>query len=180
MGEDKATLEVRPGISQLDYLLGLLDTVCTKRAICVGSNPGSEREVSHEVDTLVDAAETSGPMAGVIAALRVARGLPVFVLACDMPFLEVAHIVQIANRRDASKLATSFLASDGKPEPMCSIYEAEALPLLEALAAEGRSSLRRFLEDADIERVEVSEGQFLASVNDRVELDRAIKMLRNS
>lgn len=178
MGDDKAELEVRDGVRQLDYLLGVLDSVCLRRAICVGLSSEIERRAQPGVSSLLDAVETSGPMAGVIAALREANGWPVFVVACDMPFLEVRHVVQIVNRRDPGKLATAFVAGDGMPDPMCAIYEPGCLALLEALAVAGKSSLRRFLGDFEIERVDAAEGQFLASVNNRVELEWARKELR--
>ncbi len=180
MGMDKALLKIRPGVKQLDYQLGLLEPFCSRLAASVGSASNEERILPTGVAPIFDLAEVEGPMSGLIAALREAAGLPVLAVACDMPFLEPAHLVQLLNRRDARALATSFLASDGMPDPMCSVYEPASLPVLEGLAAEGKLSLRRFLLENRTERIEVGESLFLASVNDRDQLESARRSLSSS
>ena len=173
MGTDKASLQMREGITQLDYLLGLLEPFCEMRAVCIGPASEKERQVPERVLQIRDASDCSGPMAGVIAALREARGGPVLALACDLPFLNASALVQILNRRDSSRLATAFLSADGLPEPLCCVYESACLGPLEALAREGKTSLRRFLENTPIEPVVPADGQVLANVNDASDLQRA-------
>lgn len=173
MGSDKAALIVRPGVVQLDYVLGLLDLICQQRAASVGRAGGAERLLPSDVARICDAEGIAGPMAGVVAALRFARGKAILVCACDMPYLEARHLVQLVNRRDPEKAATAFLASDGSPEPMCAIYEAACLEQLEARAAQGNQSLRDFLRESSVEPVAVDEPESLASVNDPAALRRA-------
>lgn len=173
MGVDKASLEFHPGVRQLDYQLGLLEPFCSRLGVCVGPASRSERSVVANVEVIFDLDDISGPMSGIVAALRAAEGVPILVIACDMPFLEASHLVQLLNRRDPEKLATCFLASDGKPDPMCAIYEAAALTGLEALAASEQTSLRRFLSGERIERVQPERPEFLASVNDPEQLAAA-------
>ncbi len=177
---DKALIEVRPRVSQLDYQLGLLEPFCSRLAASVGSASNEDRALPDGVARVFDLPEVEGPMSGLIAALREAAGLPVLAVACDMPFLEPAHLVQLLNRRDARALGTSFLAADGMPDPMCSVYEPSSLPVLEGLAAEGKWSLRRFLLENEIERIEVGKGLFLASVNDPDQLELARRSLGSS
>lgn len=177
MGQDKASLEVRSGVRQLDYQVSLLSPFCTDLAVCVGPASRPKRTLPEGALELFDVEEVSGPLAGVLAALRLAKGRAVLVVACDMPFLESSHIVQLLNRRDPEKRATCFMASDGKPDPMCCLYEATVLPLLEELMAAGKLSLRRFLADSDVEYVEPVNGDFLASVNDPGQLGAARQRL---
>lgn len=179
MGTDKALLEIRPGLNQLDYQLGLLEPFCSRLGASVGDLSNEGRILPKGVARVCDIVGISGPMSGLIASLREAGGLPVLVVACDMPFLEPAHLVQLLNRRDASALGTSFLAEDGMPDPMCSIYEPASLPVLEGLAAEGKLSLRRFLLENEIERIEVGERLFLVSVNDPNQLESARRSLNS-
>ena len=177
MGESKALLEIRPGLTQLAYALELLDSVCEDVAVGIGPVPRSEFDLSVSVAIILDAPDTRGPMAGVIAGLRHATGRPMLVIACDMPYLEPSLLVQLVNRRDASQLATAFVATDGSPDPMCAIYESASLATLEALAKEGKSSLRRFLLESPVERIPLDRPELLASVNDRRELDEARRRL---
>lgn len=178
MGVDKANLHMREGVSQLDYLLGILDRFCVGRAVCIGAESKDQRQVPRDVLQLRDAAECSGPMAGVIAALREAGGQAVLVVACDMPLLDEGALVQIVNRRDPDRLATTFVSTDGKPEPMCCIYEGSSLIYLERLAAAGKSSLRRFLSEVEVEEVLPADGVILANVNDVSDLEEARRRLR--
>lgn len=173
MGRDKALIEVRPGISQLDYQLGLLAPFCSRLAMSVGPAANPDLRLLDGVTLLVDEEGISGPMAGILAALRAAGGSPVFAIACDMPFLESSHLVQLLNRRDSSKWATAFLAQDGQPDPMFVLYEPECLPALAERAERGQASLRRFLMDSEVELVRPLDGGFLASVNDPVQLEKA-------
>lgn len=177
MGEDKAALRVRPGLTQLEYALGLLGLVCCRVAAGVGPAGRAGRELPDGVEAIADAAEVAGPMAGAIAGLRAADGWPLLLLAADMPFLEASHLVQLVNRRDSAKLATAFVAADGQLEPMAALYEPGCLALMERHAAEGKSSLRRFLGGVPVERIALDRPELLASVNDPEALARARRTL---
>lgn len=179
MGQDKASLRMRPGVSQLDYLLGVLEPFCERRLVCLGPDGAADRDLPSDVMGVRDVEDCEGPMAGVLAALRAAEGLPVLAVACDMPLIEGAALVQILNRRDSEKLATAFVSADGMAEPMFCIYENACLGQLEGLAKEGMYSLRRFLSRVDIERVAPAEGLFLANVNEPAELERIRRRLRS-
>lgn len=172
MGADKSGLQVRPGVTQLEYTVQLLGAVCEEVALCVGREASSSNFPAG-FQIVEDAPEVEGPMAGVLAALRASARRPVLAVACDMPFLEARHLVQLVNRRDPEKRATAFLAGDGSPDPMCALYEPSCLPALEASARRGWSSLRRFLAEAEVERVEADDPAFLASVNDPAALAEA-------
>nr|WP_281384258.1 molybdenum cofactor guanylyltransferase [Pelagicoccus albus] len=179
MGFDKGRMEVLPGVPQLIRQLDILDAVCAQRGVCRGKAPlPADMRLPSGVWDIEDSPGIAGPMSGVIAALRVAEDSPVLVIACDMPYLNVSHLVQLVNRRNPEAACTSFLASDGLPDPMCCIYEQSCLPEMERLASEGKASLRKFLLEANTERIEVAEGMFLASVNRPTELEAARARLR--
>lgn len=175
MGQDKASIEVRRGVSQLDYQVSLLSSFCSDVAVCVGPASRLGLDTPDGVSELYDVENVRGPIAGVLAALRGAGDRAVLAVACDMPFLESSHLVQLLNRRDPVKSATCFVASDGQPDPMCCVYEASVLPLLEQFVAGSKFSLRRFLAESDVELVEPVDASFLASVNDPQQLVDARK-----
>lgn len=173
MGENKALLEVRPGVTQLEYALGLLGLVCSRVAAGVGRERREDLALPAGVEQVVDEREVGGPMASVLGALRGAGDKAVLVIACDMPFLEASLLVQLVNRRDREAFATAFVAGDGAPEPLCAVYEPRCLAAMEALAREGKTSLRRFLLDVAVERIALERPQLLASVNERSQLEAA-------
>lgn len=179
LGQDKALYEFREGERQLDWTLRLLDAYCDRLAVSCRADQLELRENWAQAQLLVDEPRIEGPLAGIIAGLRYARGSPVLVLACDMPLLDASVLLRLVTRRDETKLATCFNADDGKPEPLCAIYESDCLALLEGRAAKGQRSMRRFLEDSDVERIALSEPQMLASANTKEDVE-AIRHRMNS
>ena len=112
-------------------------------------------------------------MAGVIAGLRRANGKALLVVACDMPYLDTTALGRLIDGRRPAARATVFIAGDGFPEPMCALYEPTALADLEMLARAGKSSLRRYLLDAEVGGIALDRPQLLASVNNPADLEQA-------
>ncbi len=180
MGEDKAKLAFHEEGNQLDYTLSLLDKFCKRLAVSGRSSQKGERASRLPAVFVSDVPNVDGPMAGVIASLIEAGGDPVLAVACDMPLLEASVLLMLVSRRDPSKLATCFVGKDGKPDPMCSIYESSSLEVLEKDAREGRLSLRRFLQGDCIERIAFDRPDLLASVNTPEEADAARRHLNSN
>ncbi|MDQ8186178.1 molybdenum cofactor guanylyltransferase [Pelagicoccus sp. SDUM812002] len=166
MGFDKGEIELEPGISLLERQLRLLAPFCRSLAVGVGPEGRKERKLTASVVAVHDIEGMEGPMAGVIAALRLARGKAVLAIACDMPFLQEGDLLLLLSRRNPERLASAFVASDGAPDPMCAIYEASALSELEQAAASGKLSLRRFLKGSEVELLQAPNPTIMASVND--------------
>jgi len=177
MGTDKALLEMRPGVRQLDYTLALLRSVCDEVVACVGAGERDNMRLPDGVTAIRDTEDVEGPMAGIMAALEAAGGRAVLAVACDMPYLEEELLKELVAGRDAGKLATAFVAADGKPEPMCAIYEGASLGPLTQLARDHRSSLRAFLDDYSVALIRPDQPGRLASVNDPNELESARRQL---
>ena len=177
LGQDKAQLSFYEGTNQLDYMLSLLDAFCDSLAISCRSSQFEERSSRFDVTLILDAEGLAGPAAGVLGGLEHAGGRAVLVVACDMPLLDAASLLKLLSLRNSEKLATCFIAGDGKPEPMCAVYEAACLPVLEEWLGNGNFSLRRFLENADVELIAFSEPQLLASVNTFEDVEAARKRL---
>lgn len=173
MGESKAMLEARPGVRQLDYALELLGLVCQRVGAAIGEEEALHPLLPESVESIADDPLAEGPLAGVLGALRVADGWPVLVLACDMPYLEPSVLVKLVNRRDPERCATAFMGPDGRPEPLCAIYEPSARGRLEEAVKQDRYSLRDWLVSGAAQVIALDRPDLLASVNDRSSLERA-------
>jgi molybdopterin-guanine dinucleotide biosynthesis protein A len=118
----------------------------------------------HNVVFLDDAVPDSGPMGGLLAALRRAKELDencrVLAVACDMPQLAPGAIEWVFERASQHQLQHGLIVCNGgRIEPLFSIYTVGCLSLLEQrLASEedlrGRFSLRAFIEAAEFESVD--------------------------
>lgn len=96
-----------------------------------------------------------GSMAGVHAGLSWSRTEWVFVVACDMPYLDESLIRNLATRlKDGVALVPE---TDAGLEPLHSFYSKKALPYLEKALAGGRQKLLDLLESAGAERVPAPE-----------------------
>ena len=177
MGRDKALLQIHPGIRQIDYAIGVLAPFCSRIIACTGP-AGRPRIASLPgIAQVADRGNVEGPMAGILTALKEAQGLGVIALACDMPWVDEAVIATLISGRDASRLATAFVASDGQPEPMCAVYDASAREALVEFAASNTTSLRKFLTVAPAARLQLDDDGRLASINDPAELAEAREAL---
>lgn len=177
-GQDKASYAFHDGVCQLDYATRLLDAFCSKVAVSVsGGQPSTFAEEGGVYDLIKDRAGVEGPIGGVLSGLAEARGMGLFVIACDMPLLDASLVLRLLTQRDESRLATCYLASDGKPEPLCAIYEPHCLTALERHVESGYSSLRRFLMDENVLMVPCRSPELLTSLNTREDVERLQSMV---
>lgn len=176
-GEDKAVFSFHEGISQLDYALAVLSKFCLHLGVSLRKSQQNRRATPHEVTYVADPEGMSGPIAGVIAGLRQHPGRPTLALACDMPLVDAALVLKLLSQRNAGAQATCFDAADGRPEPLCALYEPSALPDLERAYQEGRQSLRSFLEEGSVERLKCEPPDLLASANTAEDLATIRKRL---
>jgi molybdenum cofactor guanylyltransferase len=88
----------------------------------------------------------AGPIAGLLAAFDRAPGAAWLVVACDLPLLDDATIKTLLTERDPAAMATAFLsASDGLPEPLCTLWEPRSAAALATHVASGNHCPRKFL-----------------------------------
>ena len=86
-----------------------------------------------------------GPIGGLLTALR--RAPEVFVVACDMPFLDAALIREMAAQLDGY----DAVAIPG--EPLHAAYSARIVPVIEAQIATSDYSLRNLLAKIRVKTV---------------------------
>jgi molybdenum cofactor guanylyltransferase len=81
---------------------------------------------------LVEPAEPTHPLCGIVAALRAAAGRPVVAVAADMPFVTAELLGWLA-----AQPSSAAVEAAGRPQPLLARYPTDALePLEHALAAD--------------------------------------------
>lgn len=122
MGSDKA-LQSWDGRPATLRLRDLASVVC--EGVLLSRAPGQELpEGWTESDTVRDREVASGPLRGILSAMAAFPDRAWLVVACDQPLLSRELLSTLLAGRDPSKVATSFLDSDGTfPDPMCTLYE---------------------------------------------------------
>ena len=168
MGRDKSKL-VYHGVAEWQRVRDLLGTVCERVLISV-SPEQAERFSAEEL--VVDRWDGIGPMNGIASALREHEGVAFLVVACDMPGLDVETIHALVQARDDAADATVMVNEHGQFEPLCAVYEPDALPRLLSAIDAGAYSLNGMLADARVKRVTAAGADVLANVNTPEEASR--------
>ncbi|WP_296229769.1 molybdenum cofactor guanylyltransferase MobA [Pseudomonas sp. UBA4617] len=110
-------------------------------------------------DQLVGDAEADypGPLAGVIAGLKVARHEWVVLLACDAPLVDQGLIEDLLRLAVTSDSA-AMVRQGGYWQPMFSVLPRRVLPVLEQAWAAGERSLQKALLRENVQGLECAEG----------------------
>jgi molybdopterin-guanine dinucleotide biosynthesis protein A len=110
-----------------------------------------------------DRKHSAGPLAGIEAGLAAARHDPVFVIACDMPYVtrEVA-VMAVAAARTCDAAVPRI---DGKPEPVCAAYRRSALPHITEALNSGRRRAADVLAEMDVTWLEHVSEDVVRSLN---------------
>lgn len=172
MQRDKATLEYA-GRSQLARAVALLEPLVER--CCVSTRPDQQADAQRTAyPCIVDQLPGIGPIGGIHAALHTHPHAAWLVLACDLPFLDAATLQQLIAARAPQRLATAFRSSfDGKPEPLCAIYEPASRAAIDAWIASGNRCPRSFLAQGEATLLTLHNPRALDNVNTALEYQQA-------
>ena len=164
MQRDKAVVEYA-GQTQLSRAMTLLGSLVARTFISVRADQSNDPQRAN-YDQIADALPDLGPIGGIHAALHAHPDAAWLVLACDLPFLDAATLQQLIAERDPRRVATAFRSShDGKPEPLCAIYEPASRALIDARIADGKQCPRDFLASADAALLTLRNPRALDNIN---------------
>lgn len=167
MGRDKRAIEYH-GVSQLDYLTELLQEYVDE--VFISCHPDRMANTTHKIlkDTFLDL----GPYGGVLSAFRFNPNVAWLTVPVDMPLLDAELISQLIKDRDATRLATCFHdPSTGFPEPLLTIWEPRAYPVLLQNISQGISCLRRTLINSDAKVLTMASPEKLRNANTVEEME---------
>ncbi len=106
------------------------------------------------VDTFLDL----GPFGGICSAFRENPNTAWLVIATDLPYIDKTVIDLLLQQRDSSKIATAFKGKNKQfPEPLITIWEPKAYPILLNYLAQGYSCPRKVLINNAVKIVEIDD-----------------------
>jgi molybdopterin-guanine dinucleotide biosynthesis protein A len=126
------------------------------------------------VERVADVAGVSGPLAGILAALRWEPGACWVIAACDLPLIRGEAVDWLLGERAEGRVAVLPKLGDGRADSLLAVYEAEAVGLIEGLIAEGIRSPHRLAGRAGVHTPRPPEGLSACwtNVNTPEDLDR--------
>lgn len=161
MGTDKGLL-LYHNKPQREYLFELLQTLCNE--VFTSCHPGQNIEAKW--NPLPDNFNIAGPLNGILTAFQHNPTTAWLIVAVDMPFVNTQALRILINHRDPTKVATCFFNEQRKhPEPLLTLWEESAYPLLLDYIRQGKASPREFLMTHPVNFVQPPDHNTLRNFN---------------
>jgi len=163
MGRDKAHMAAagKPQLERCaDLLLPFVDTVWV--SVRQGQPADPLRDGYPQI---VDYVPDGGPLAGVISALKSKPEADWLVLAVDLPHLDAETLAYLLEHATDARFTAFRSSHDGLPEPLCALYRADSVELLESYFESGIRCPRKVLIKSDAELLDLPNPRALDNVN---------------
>lgn len=108
------------------------------------------------VPIIGDVIDHRGPMTGIFSALIIPEVSDIFVIACDMPFINVILIKYLTGKWDDKRDAVIPIF-DKRPQPLFGIYSKRIAHKIEESINSGKRRLRDFLKTIEVLYVDEEE-----------------------
>ena len=178
MNKEKCLLSYH-GVTQIEYCNNLLSRLCDKVFISNRHDQDLNR-CCEDMPQIHDRFLEMGPFGGIMTAMFEYPRAAWFVLGCDMPFVDLEVLTELARARDPLKMATAYVHDIKKyPEPLCTIYEPKILPWFFRSLGAGPVWPIKDLNHAQAKTVFIKDGRKLRSVNTPEEYRKALNALKN-
>lgn len=151
MGVDKAMLPIQ-GIPMISRVAGMLSGIFSQVVLL----PGDKANYSFlQLPHIGDLFEGCGPLGGIHAALHHAAPKPVFVLACDLPFVTPPLVnYLLSHLKSAKAVVPSF---NGMTQPLCAVYTPQCLQTIDSRLKKGWYGVSRALEEIEHTIIPITE-----------------------
>ena len=176
MGTDKSVLNYY-GKPQKEYAKELLESNNLDTFYSIGFSSPLKMTSENEIhDTFLNL----GPFGGICSAFQKDPNSALLVIATDLPFVNKDLIKKLLSKRNPSKVATAIKGKNKQfPEPLITIYEPKAYPILLQYLAQGYSCPRKMLINSDVEIIEVDD-DLIRNINTSEEFEIAKKEISTS
>lgn len=187
MGEDKAWLEI-DNQWMIELVIQAASPLLDKLWICAGDRNRQDSRYDRlakkwDSSLLHDVAPEKGPLGGILSALRQFQGdgIQIFVLACDLPFLETPFLGLVRDIHNVDRAEITVpLDQTGRPQPLAAIYNGSCLQFAEEHFAQGRLRVDLLFDRVTTRKIEYHEYNhlsgaewFLSNVNSPQDLESA-------
>ena len=160
MGTDKSQIKYHNDLTQEEHMAAQVSGCASE----VYLSKRSAQDIADHI--IVDSFAELGPFGAILSAFRSDPNVAWLVAACDQPLLREEHLKMIVEQRDPSKVATCFYNPETDfPEPLITLWEPKAYPIMLQYLALGNSCPRKVLINSDINMIRVSDTSFMRNVN---------------
>jgi len=174
MGSDKGLLNYN-GQPQREYLYALLQQNLGEQSqvfLSVRANQPVEN-----TPIITDKFLELGPFGAICSAFMHNPNKAYLVVATDLPFINKEVLELLIKKRNPKKIATAFKGKN-KPfvEPLITIWEPKAYPILLSFLSQGYSCPRKVLINSEVEIIEIDDA-LIQNINTPQDFQKAKKQL---
>jgi molybdopterin-guanine dinucleotide biosynthesis protein A len=123
---------------------------------------------------ILDEKPGEGPMMGIKTALKSSRNKKSFVIACDIPDVDLSFVKRLIQQADHSDIALP-VSQIGRLEPLFAVYAKAVIPEMEKLLDEGVLSLLPLFERCHVQYVPMGENTWFKNLNTRKDYEDFLK-----
>lgn len=175
MGMDKGLLlfHGKPLVERIIEELNLL----FEKITIVSNNPEYER---FGLEVVKDLIKDIGPVGGIHAALNHTQTKKIFIVSCDMPFVNHEAIRYIIENSGESQIAVPSF--QGSIQPLFGVYAGDCLPQWNRLLEHGIAKLQQMISHFKLLRIDVNGNKLFSeilfmNVNDKNDFTKAVQQL---
>jgi molybdopterin-guanine dinucleotide biosynthesis protein A len=129
---------------------------------------------------LTDRVTELGPYGAILSAMMTAPDSAWLIVATDLPYVTEETIRHLVENRNPAKIASAFLnPSSGFPEPLITLWEPKAYPVLLSFLAQGNVCPRKALINSDVHIIEAQDPRWLTNINTREDIEALKKQWFN-
>ena len=174
-GVDKGSIRYH-GVEQREFVASMLKKYCAETFLSIRGE--QVKQISTNFGKIQDTFMGLGPYGGILSAFRRFPNSAWLTVACDLPYLSQSSIEYLVSNRDRRKLATCFHNPATEfPEPLITIWEPRAYPVMLEFLSMGYSCPRKVLINSEVHQLELKDIDEIKNVNTPEERDAAIEKL---
>lgn len=173
MKSEKATLRLS-GERLLDLIVRKLKPFFKETIISVSPN---QKIAFPPALVIKDEITGLGPIGGLVSGLKAASYEKCFVLACDMPEINISIIRRLAKKASRAEIVVP-VNSRGFFEPLFAVYSKSIIPAIEELLRSGNRGLIPLFDRAETCFVEMKDTDWFWNLNTKEDVVRYNKFLK--
>jgi molybdopterin-guanine dinucleotide biosynthesis protein A len=163
--------------NQREHVMELIQPFCVQ--VFLSCNAQQKLQFQDAYPVIEDSFLGLGPMGGILSAFRHNPNAAWLTVACDLPYLSEATLQYLIAHRNPSKVATAFLDPNGDfPEPLVTLWEPRAYPILLEYLSQGYSCPRKVLINTEIQILEAPDKKEFYNANHPEEYEEVKRELR--
>ncbi|WP_345953683.1 NTP transferase domain-containing protein [Mucilaginibacter sp. PAMB04168] len=176
MQTDKGSIQYF-GKSQRLHMYEMMSALCTETFVSYASQQWVNQQ--EQLPVVLDSFTGLGPFGGILSAFQQNPNAAWLTVACDLPYLTAQTLNHLMENRNPSKIATCFMDSENQfPEPLITIWEPRAYPVMLQFLSQGYSCPRKVLINSDVELLQAPAVEELQNVNYPAQRQEAMARLQ--